>query len=155
MWWKIFTTYWDKDRKPITRGTLAHRVARRLKDYLDSMNVSWCRSEIALGRCLILNRRISTWTPPLKNNGKSEKGSCTLTTCTWRALIPLPEVHTSLRSGLSIALCKLNEESRYEHRCITLWAQIRIESFLGYPPNCHDAQTNAMFRRFPRWPHVL
>lgn len=36
---QIFTTYWGKDRKPIPRSKLAYEVARRLKQYLDTMAV--------------------------------------------------------------------------------------------------------------------
>lgn len=31
--------YWNKKRDPITRSKLAHRIAMKLKHYLDSMAV--------------------------------------------------------------------------------------------------------------------
>ncbi|KAF9777988.1 hypothetical protein BJ322DRAFT_510417 [Thelephora terrestris] len=35
---QIFTTYWNKEHDPIPCSVLAHRVARKLKGYLDEMN---------------------------------------------------------------------------------------------------------------------
>lgn len=38
---QISTRYWNRNRDPITRGKLAHEVARKLKQYLDTMNASY------------------------------------------------------------------------------------------------------------------
>ena len=47
---KISTKCWNKGRDPITRSALAYQIARKLKQYLDSMAVSLRYGEIA---CLV------------------------------------------------------------------------------------------------------
>jgi len=37
---QIFTRCWNKERDPITRGKLAYHIAKKLKEYLDSMSSS-------------------------------------------------------------------------------------------------------------------
>ncbi|KAF9786268.1 hypothetical protein BJ322DRAFT_1108130 [Thelephora terrestris] len=39
---QIFTTHWNKERDPITRSKLAHHVARKLEQYLNSISSSHC-----------------------------------------------------------------------------------------------------------------